>query len=624
MTDSILIVDDIVNNLRVLSQTLKKAGYKVRSAKDGSTALQVAEKVLPDLILLDIKMPGMDGYAVCQKLKANPATKEIPVIFLSALDEVSNKVKAFEVGGVDYINKPFNSAEVLVRVQNQLALGSAKKEVVKLNQELTVLNQQLELKVRDRTKDLKFKNQQLQAVNQKLTREIQARQEAEQKLVRDALHDGLTDLPNRTFLMQKIENFLQQAVSDSEYLFALLFIDIDRFKVINDVQGHATGDRLLVQFSHLLAKNLRKGDILARLGGDEFVILLDNLASHADATKVAERVNQQLGKSLEIEGQTVSVSIGVAFSNSDYKNASEVLRDADIAMYRAKAKGKNCYEVFNRRMYFETLQKIELEKNLHAALNEQQFCLYYQPIICLANEALMGFEALIRWQHPQRGFISPGDFIPVAEDTGLIVPISDWVLQEACEQLSIWQQRFRDLPNIDSLVMSVNIASQHLEEADFVQKLDKTLNATKIDGSCLKLELTERVLVDSGQSTSQTIEEIKRRNVELSIDDFGTGYSSLSYLHHFPIDNLKIDRSFVSRLTLEVESLEIVKAIITLAHTLNLDAIAEGVETPEQAALLKALSCEYAQGYLFSKPLSAAEIEATILRQFAIRTTPRL
>ncbi|WP_036478659.1 EAL domain-containing response regulator [Myxosarcina sp. GI1] len=603
--NNILVVDDIADNLRVLSDTLNERGYKVRCAKNGAVALKVAQKITPDLILLDIKMPDMDGYTVCQKLKANAATKDIPVIFLSALDDVLDKVRAFEVGGVDYVTKPFQIEEVLARVKNQLALQSAKAEI-------TQLNQQLEQKISDRTAELRAANQKLELINRELQQEIKERQKAEQKLMQDALYDGLTGLPNRSLLMDRIERSLQIAKRNPDYLFALLFIDLDRFKIINDSQGHLVGDRLLVAISKLLTKNLRDTDTLARLGGDEFVILLDNITHLKDATIVGDRINQQLQSTFNLQGQTVftSASIGIALSSTGYENSSDILRDADIAMYRAKAKGKACYEVFDRVMYLETLKAIDLERDLHLALERNEFTMFYQPIVSLTDGALAGFEALIRWRHPEKGLIHPVDFVSVAEDTGLIVAIGDWVMTEACRQLRIWQQNFAHLPRIDSLKINVNVASQQIQEPNFVKKLERILAETGLDGRCLRLEIIERALVDSGKKTYKILTEIKRRQVKLSIDDFGTGYSSLSYLQRLPIDNLKIDRSFVSKLNSDRESFEIIKTIITLAHTLGMDTIAEGVETIQQFNRLRNLDCKYAQGYLFAKPTSAKKLKS--------------
>ncbi|VEP18575.1 Response regulator receiver modulated diguanylate cyclase/phosphodiesterase [Hyella patelloides LEGE 07179] len=610
--NNILVVDDIVDNLRFLSQTLSAQGYKVRGAKNGTTALKVVKKIIPDLILLDIKMPDLDGYEICQQLKADSTTKDIPIIFLSALDDVLDKVKAFEVGAVDYVTKPFQLEEVLARVKNQLALQSAKAEI-------TQLNQQLEQKIQERTAQLQTANQKLQIANQELQQEVQERQKIEQRLVQDALHDDLTGLPNRTLLMDRIERSLQLTKRNPHHLFALLFIDLDRFKIINDSQGHLVGDKLLIAIADILSEGLRDTDTLARLGGDEFVILLENINHLTDATKVADRINQQLQLSFNLEGQMAftSASIGIALSSTGYENSSQILRDADIAMYRAKDKGKACYEVFDQAMYLETLKNIELEHNLRLALPQNELTLHYQPIISLKHGTLTGFEALIRWQHPQQGLIFPGDFISIAEDTGLIVPIGYWVLKEACQQLHSWQQKFAQIPGIDSFKISVNLASQQIQEANFIEKLDLILAETGLDAGCLRLEITERVLVDSGQNTQQNLAEIKRRQIKLSIDDFGTGYSSLSYLHCLPINNLKIDRSFINNLNIDTESFEIVKTIVTLAHSLNMDAIAEGVETIEQVNHLKALGCEYAQGYLYAKPLEVKDIELNFLNNYA-------
>ncbi len=358
-SQNILIVDDIADNLRVLSNTLNQEGYKIRCAKNGTMALIAAAKVIPDLILLDINMPDINGYEVCQRLKSKPDTQDIPVIFLSALSDILDKVRAFEVGGVDYITKPFQVQEVLVRVKNQLELQSAKAEVY-------LLNQQLEQKVRERTLELKITNQKLTVANRQLKQEISVRQKAEQQLIYDALYDSLTKLPNRTLLMERIDRALQHAKRNPDHLFALLFIDLDRFKSINDSLGHLVGDRLLVAIARILAADLRTMDTVARLGGDEFVILLDDINSLQEATIVSDRLQEKLKTPLDIEGHNIvsSASIGIALSSSTYENSSEILRDADIAMYRAKAKGKARHEIFDQAMYIQTLKTIELEQNL--------------------------------------------------------------------------------------------------------------------------------------------------------------------------------------------------------------------------------------------------------------------
>lgn len=594
---SILVVDDVSDNLKILSRTLSSQGYRVRCAKNGATALLAASKILPNLILLDIKMPDLDGYQVCQQLKANEKTRNIPVIFLSALDDVLDKVKAFEVGGVDYISKPFQIKEVLVRVKNQIALQMAQAEISELNCEL-------EKRVQQRTIQLKTANQMLQ-------QEINERRRAQQQLVHDALHDALTGLPNRTLLQERMELAIRQAQDNSEYMYALLFIDLDRFKTINDSLGHLIGDRLLIAVSRLLQECLRESDIVARFGGDEFVILLDGIANLSDATTIAERIQQKLRSPFTIDKHYIytGASIGIVLSSSGYQNANDIMRDADIAMYRAKAKGKARYEIFNRGMYEETIGVIELENSLRLAVERNEFLLHYQPIISLKSDRLVGFEALIRWQHPTKGLISPDDFIPIAEDTELILDIGEWLLEEACKQLQQWQQKYAENSQISLLKMSINLACQQLQEPQFIAKLDRILESTGVAGSSLRLEITESALIEPEGGVRDTLEQIRKRNIKLSIDDFGTGYSCLSYLRRFPIDNLKIDRSFIEQMNFNSENLEIVRVIITLAKVLGMDAISEGVETAQQLQQLKDLGCEFGQGYLFAKPLSTTEVE---------------
>jgi diguanylate cyclase (GGDEF)-like protein len=599
---SILVVDDIADNLQILANTLSKQGYQVRCARNGSTALRGASTILPDLILLDIKMPDIDGYQVCQQLKANKQTCDIPVIFLSALDDVLDKVKAFEVGGVDYISKPIQVKEVLVRVKNQIALQLAKAEI-------TELNQDLERRVYQRTIKLK-------TVVQKLRQEINERQRVQQQLIHDALHDSLTGLPNRALLIERIEFTIAHAKRNPDYKYGLLFIDLDRFKVINDSLGHLIGDQLLIAVSNLLQECVRENDLVARLGGDEFVILLDGIKNVQDATLIGERIQQKMRSPFELQNQNIftSASIGIVFSSIEYNNSADLMRDADIAMYRAKDKGKARYTIFDQTMYDETLKLVELENNLRFALKRGELNMHYQPIISLDSNQLVGFEALIRWQHPERGAISPVEFIPIAEDTGLILDIGEWLLRESCQQLQTWRKQFAFIPQIDSLKMSINLASQQLQEPEFINKLDQILLETGLDGSSLRLEITESVLIEPEGSIQKTLRQIKNRNIKLSIDDFGTGYSSLSYLRRFPIDNLKIDRSFIHQMNFDSENFEIVRLIITLAKTLGMKTISEGVETALQLNQLKGLGCEFAQGYLFSIPLAPKEIELMLAK----------
>ncbi len=598
---NILVVDDIPDNLRVLSAALTGRGYQVRCAKNGTMALLTAKKEPPHLILLDIKMPDMDGYEVCEKLKADPQTCDIPVIFLSAFDDVFDKVKAFSVGGVDYITKPFQIEEVVVRIDHQLTLQAAKAEISKFNAEL-------EQKVQQRTVELE------QVIHQ-LNQEIAQHQHTQQELTHQALHDALTGLPNRPLFKEHLQKSLQRCQRKEDYLFAVLFIDLDRFKIINDNWGHAVGDRLLVKISRILKECSREIDTVARLSGDEFTILLEDLRDTTDAIAVAERILERLSFSIDLEERKVftGASIGIVLGSTQYQNSEDVLRDADIAMYRAKALGKGRHAIFDHEMYAQTAHLSQIETDLRLAIERQEFLLHYQPIVSLSTGTVTGFEALVRWQHPDGRLIYPNDFIEIAEDTGLIVPIGEWVLQEACSQLRRWQDQ---MPYATSLHMSVNLSGRQIQQFDFIDKLKNILANTGLNGESLRLELTETMLMDHGNKTIQLLSQIKAQDVQLSIDDFGTGYSSLSYLHRFPVNALKIDRSFVNLIDSQGENCEIVKTIVTLAHSLGMKAIAEGVETPNQLMHLRNLGCEAAQGYFFAKPLNCQMAESIITKQW--------
>jgi diguanylate cyclase (GGDEF)-like protein len=594
---NILIVDDNPDNLRVLSASLTERGYQARCVKNGTMALITAQKSPPHLILLDINMPDMNGYEVCQKLKGDDRTRDIPVIFLSALDDVLDKVKAFQLGGVDYITKPFQIEEIIVRLQHQIALKAAQAEIEQLNT-------QLEQKVRERTEEL-------ERVIVKLNQEVAQHQQTQQALREQALQDALTGLPNRTLLMEHLQKALYRYQRNKDYLFAVLFIDLDRFKIINDSMGHAVGDRLLVAVSYILKGCTRETDTVARLSGDEFAILIEDIQDCQMAITIAERLLEQLTSPVYVDDRKIftGASIGIVFGTTNYQNGIELLRDADIAMYRSKALGKGRYAIFDGEMYAQTLQLSQVETDLRSAIERQEFLLHYQPIISLITSKIIGFEALIRWQHPENGLVYPGNFIEIAEDTGLIVPIGEWALREACQQLRTWQQK---IPAAASVHVSVNLSSRQIKQSNFIERLTNTLSETGLSGSSLRLELTETMLMDWGEQTIELLSKIKAQNVKLSIDDFGTGYSSLSYLHHFPIDALKIDRSFVNLIEADGGNCEIVNTIITLAHSLGIKAIAEGVETSEQLAQLKKLSCDEAQGYFFSRPVSWDRAEALL------------
>jgi diguanylate cyclase (GGDEF)-like protein/PAS domain S-box-containing protein len=442
--------------------------------------------------------------------------------------------------------------------------------------------------------------------------DITERKQAEELLQRNAFYDALTDLPNRALFMDRLDHALQRIKRHPNILFAVLFLDLDGFKLINDSLGHLMGDRLLQAFARRLSECLRPSDTLARLGGDEFTILLEDIDTLKDAISVAQRILQSLALPFNLNGQQVftNTSIGIALSTADYQRSDEILRDADTAMYRAKAQGKGCYAVFNPQMYQLAVSRLQLETDLRRAINHQEFQVFYQPIVWLATGQVTEFEALIRWQHPQRGLILPAEFIPIAEETGLIVPIGQWILKEACQQMKAWQDRFK---HRITLKININLSGKQLREIHFIEQIEQTLAETGLEASSLKLEITESLLIENVEVPTNLFVELRKRDIELCLDDFGTGYSSLSYLHRFPVSTIKIDRSFVSKMKPDNDRSEIVRAIVTLARILRMNAIAEGIETEEQLEQLKALGCEKGQGYFFSKPLSKEDAEALLL-----------
>ncbi|HEX8069035.1 MAG TPA: EAL domain-containing protein [Pyrinomonadaceae bacterium] len=432
--------------------------------------------------------------------------------------------------------------------------------------------------------------------------DVTDRKRAEERLLHDALHDVLTGLPNRALFMDHLKLAIQRAKRTPGRLFAALFLDLDRFKIVNDSLGHMVGDQLLVGIARRLETCLRPGDTVARLGGDEFTVLLEELTDMSDAIQITQRIQQELSMPFNLGGHEVftTVSIGIAPSLTGYDRAEDLLRDADTAMYRAKMSGKNRHVVFDKAMHDRAVNLLQMETDLRRAIEREEFCLHYQPIVALTDGHVTGFEALVRWQHPQRGFISPMDFIPVAEETGLIVPLGRWVMREACRQARRWHEL---LPAAARFAVSINLSSKQLAQNGFVEQVAAVLEETGVPAHRLKLEITESMVIENTDTTVELLTQLRALGVALAIDDFGTGYSSLSYLHRFPIDTLKIDRSFVSQMH-KPENAEIVRTIITLARSLEMDVVAEGVETAAQLAQLRALGCDYAQGFLFARPLA--------------------
>lgn len=437
---------------------------------------------------------------------------------------------------------------------------------------------------------------------------ITERKRDQERILYNALHDPLTDLPNRTLFLERLDLAIRQTQDAANPGYAVLFLDLDRFKVINDSMGHLAGDQLLKNIAQRLQLHLREQDLVARLGGDEFVILLENAADEAYAVQVAERILTDFQPAFLVHETeiVISASIGIVLGTKAYSHSADLLRDVDIAMYRAKAQGGNSYKVFDSEMHTQAVNRLTLETDFRKALERSAFVVYYQPIIDISDGRLTGFEALARMQHPTRGLISPTDFISVAEETGLIVPLDRWMLVTACWQLADWKSRFA---NHGSLKMSINLSAQDLRKTRFLDEVDQALAQTGLDGESLVLELTESILIENIEQTIELLSQLKARKVQIGIDDFGTGYSSLSYLHSLPVDYLKIDRSFVSQMEQGNRNYQVVNTIITLSNHLGLSAVAEGVETAQQLEWVKQLGCEFAQGYLFAAPMSAQEIE---------------
>jgi diguanylate cyclase (GGDEF)-like protein/PAS domain S-box-containing protein len=450
--------------------------------------------------------------------------------------------------------------------------------------------------------------------------DITERKRAEAQLHRAAFYDMRTGLPNRTLFTEHLQLAIERTTQHPEHLIAVLFLDVDRFKNVNDSLGHTIGDQLLSLIARRLKNCVRAEDTVARFGGDEFAILLNGITNSIDAVHVAKHVQQRLLQPFNLGGHEVfaTASIGIALSSNEHNGPEDLLRDADIAMYRAKAQGNGHHEVFDKMMHARAVSRLQLENDLRRAIERQEFVIHYQPIIRLDTGRLSGFEALIRWQHPERGLIPPAEFIPIAEETEMIIPIGQWVLREACRQTRQWQAQFL---GGEPLTISVNLSGKQFMQADLVEYIKHTLRETELEPSCLRLEITESVVMDRFEIAIDMLRQLRSINVQLSIDDFGTGYSSLSYLHRLPVNTLKIDRSFVSRMSEGNENAEIVRTIITLARNLKMDVVAEGVETGAQCAHLKTLTCEYGQGYLFSRPVEAEAATRLLHKNFFVDLT---
>jgi diguanylate cyclase (GGDEF)-like protein len=581
VTDArILIVDDEPVNVRLLERTLLEAGYSsLKGTTDSRDVPRLVEEFRPDLILLDLQMPHIDGFGILDKLRTSAVSETLcPVLVLTADITAASKHRALSGGAKDFVTKPFDRLEVLARTRNLL-------EVRLLNEALRSANNALE-----------------------------------EKLVHQALHDPLTGLANRVLFHERVQHARERA-SRGEKL-AVLFLDLDQFKAVNDSLGHAEGDRLLETVARRLLQATRGCDTVARLGGDEFAVLLEGLGGDINAPVVIERIMESLRRPVALQGREVIVgaSIGVAHVEIA-QTVDEVLRNADIAMYHAKAAGRGGYREFEPGMHTAVLERLELEADLRRAIELNQFKLLYQPIVDLESTRLLGAEALLRWEHPTKGLIGPASFIPVAEETGLIVAIGHWALREACRQGSLWERQAE--PGF-APTLSVNISGRQLMEPSLVADVARVLEESGFDPGLLTLEITESVLMQDTDSTLSTMTQLKALGLHLAIDDFGTGYSSLSYLQKFPIDTLKIDKAFIDGVALGESDAVLARTIVTLAGLLDLRTVAEGVEGADQREQLIELGCLRAQGYLFARPLSVPDIEQMLSERVTSDAAARL
>lgn len=581
---TVLIIDDERFYTHLLEEILHQ-DYDTIIATDGHEALKVLNKHTVDLILLDIVMPDMDGYEVCRQIKTSELLRPIPIIFLTVKKATEDEVKGFNLGAVDFIIKPISPLIVKARVGIHINLSHANK----------ILQQhalELEQKVTQRTEEL--------------TQEISEKQKAYDQLHYLANYDPLTRLPNRNLFNERLQQSYQLAKRNNSS-FSVLFIDLDRFKQVNDKLGHHIGDLLLEQVGIRLSERLRGVDTIARLGGDEFIVTVTEVQNKQDATIVAEKILAELSRPFKVKDLTIQIgsSIGITTYPDDDKDLGSMLRNADLAMYDAKHSGKNTFRFYSPELSTHANHFMALEKDLKNAIRENQLYLNYQVIIDLQTGKIAGVECLLRWLHPEYGQLNPDKIISIAEQSNLIVELGEWILSTACEQFGSWlKQGATDLQYI-----AINVSScQFNSNCSCVPLLKKLMSQHRLPRHSIQLEITENLLFENSRIIADKLSELKKIGVLLSVDDFGTGYSSLGYLRRSPIDLLKIDQSIINGLKQNSTDDTTAEAIISMCHSLNLKIIAEGVETEEQLNFLQDQGCHFAQGYYFSKPVSASEI----------------
>lgn len=553
----VLIADDDPSIRLLLRHAMEKDGYKVIEVVNGTEAIKATEKYHPDLILMDAVMPLMDGFNATSTLMEMEEFSDIPVLMITALDDDRSVAKAFISGALDYITKPVNWSVLKHRVRRMLHAAEAERQIRHL-----------------------------------------------------AYLDTLTGLPNRLLFMDRLDQAISRSVRQSN-IFALLFIDIDHFKVINDSMGHHAGDQLLTSVTARLQQSVRQSDTIARLGGDEFTVIVENINQPEDVMVVTKSILSMLSDPVFIDGREVfiSASIGISVFPDDGDDLGSLLKNAETAMYKAKDHGRNNLQFYRAEMSETAMRRLDLENSLRNAIEKDELLVYYQPKFDLTTGKCQGMEALVRWDHPVKGLVQPDEFIPLAEETGMILQLDDWVIRTACMQLSVWKKAGYEVSNL-----AINVSARQFKEHRLAGVIQKILEETGIDGHELEIELTESTLVDNNENAREMLNELHEMGLKIALDDFGTGYASMSYLKDFPIDTVKIDRSFIWGIPNDKEDMAIVKAIVGLAEALDLSLIAEGVETEQQIEFLNNIGCKYAQGYYWSKPVSAMMFEQDVLK----------
>ncbi|MGQ0592141.1 MAG: putative bifunctional diguanylate cyclase/phosphodiesterase [Gammaproteobacteria bacterium] len=576
---NILVVDDLPGNHLVYQTVLAELGQNLILARSGAEALQKVLEHEFAVILLDVNMPDMTGLETGALIRRHKKAAHTPIIFITAYADEAETAEGYALGAVDYIPSPVVPAILRTKV----------KVFVELDRMRAVLaqsHQLLEQRVAERTTELSRANAALQV-------EVAERRRAEERLAQLANYDALTELPNRRYFNERLQQAIGRAERHGTRL-ALMLIDLDNFKLINDSLGHDQGDALLRAAAIRMKDCLRAEDTLARLSGDEFTVLLEDIGAAREVARTARRLVQSLAAPLPLARHEISIgaSLGISVFPADGADLSTLMKNADTAMYRAKRRGKNAYRFFTEDMNREAMDRLLIETGLRRAVEQAELRLHYQPIVDLASLKTVGAEALVRWPHPEMGLIPPARFVPIAEECGLIGPLDEWVLAEACRAARTWPEGLR---------VAVNISPRHFRHRQLARTIEEAIERAQLPADRLEIELTEAAVMEDPASSAEVLRRLKALGVRVAIDDFGTGYSSLGYLKRFPIDRLKIDRSFIQEVTTDGEAAAITTAVITLAHSLKMKVIAEGVETADQLAALKAQSCDEAQGYYFGE-----------------------